>query len=57
MGNAVVVYRCGYDDNDEKSLKDFLNQGAEMLDKAGCKNITTTTASRRRALIFMKWAA
>ena len=30
-----------YDENDEKSLKDFLQQGAEMLDKAGCTNITS----------------
>ncbi|WP_439481545.1 GMC oxidoreductase [Cyclobacterium plantarum] len=29
----------GYDDNDEKSLRDFLDQGAEMLESAGCKNI------------------
>ncbi len=30
-----------YDDNDVRLLKDFLMQGAEMLDKAGCKNITS----------------
>ncbi|WP_339922492.1 GMC family oxidoreductase [uncultured Cyclobacterium sp.] len=29
----------GYDENDEKSLRDFLDQGAEMLEKAGCKDI------------------
>ncbi|MDN3689307.1 GMC oxidoreductase [Cyclobacterium jeungdonense] len=29
----------GYDDNDERSLRDFLDQGAEMLESAGCKNI------------------
>lgn len=29
----------GYDDNDEKSLRDFLEQGTEMLGKAGCINI------------------
>ncbi|EOZ95778.1 Glucose-methanol-choline (GMC) oxidoreductase:NAD binding site [Indibacter alkaliphilus LW1] len=28
-----------YDVNDEKLLKDFLVQGSEMLEKAGCKNI------------------
>jgi choline dehydrogenase-like flavoprotein len=28
-----------YDDNDEKSLRDFLDQGAEMLEKAGCTEI------------------
>ncbi|MCY4779628.1 GMC family oxidoreductase [Sphingobacterium sp. UT-1RO-CII-1] len=29
----------GYDENDEKSREDFLNQGAEMLEAAGVKNI------------------
>ncbi|HKB44563.1 MAG TPA: hypothetical protein VKC90_09235 [Chitinophagaceae bacterium] len=29
----------GYDDNDEKMIKDFLTQSAEMLNKAGVKNI------------------
>ncbi len=28
-----------YDDNDEKMIRDFLTQSAEMLDKAGCRNI------------------
>jgi len=35
-----LITSVGYDDNDEKIIKDFLNQGAEMLEKAGCKNIT-----------------
>ena len=39
-GIPQLVTSVGYDDNDEKVLKDFLEQGAEMLDKAGCKNIT-----------------
>ncbi|WP_276497969.1 GMC oxidoreductase [Pontibacter litorisediminis] len=38
-GVPLLQVSVGYDDNDEKSLKDFLVQGAEMLDKAGCKNI------------------
>ncbi len=37
----LLVVSVGYDDNDEKSLKDFLAQGSEMLEKAGCKNIVT----------------
>ena len=28
-----------YDENDVKSMKDFLMVGSEMLEKAGCKNI------------------
>jgi choline dehydrogenase-like flavoprotein len=38
-GIPQLVTSVGYDDNDEKLLKDFLNTTAEMLDKAGCKNI------------------
>jgi choline dehydrogenase-like flavoprotein len=38
-GIPQLVTSVGYDDNDEKSLKDFLDQTSEMLDKAGCKNI------------------
>lgn len=40
-GMPLLSVSVDYDDNDEKSLKDFLTQGAEMLDKAGCKNIQT----------------
>jgi choline dehydrogenase-like flavoprotein len=38
-GIPQLVTSVGYDANDEKLLKDFLNQGAEMLEKAGCRNI------------------
>mgnify|MGYP003672768041 CR=1 FL=1 len=38
-GMPVLRVDVGYDENDEKSLKDFLDQGAEMLEKAGCKDI------------------
>jgi choline dehydrogenase-like flavoprotein len=39
-GIPTLITSVGYDDNDERLLKDFLNTTAEMLDKAGCKNIT-----------------
>jgi choline dehydrogenase-like flavoprotein len=39
-GIPQLVFSVDYDDNDEKSFKDFLSQASEMLDKAGCKNIT-----------------
>jgi choline dehydrogenase-like flavoprotein len=29
-----------YDENDEKIVKDFFEQGTAMLEAAGCKNIT-----------------
>lgn len=35
----LLIMSVDYDDNDEKMIKDFLTQSAEMLDKAGCKNI------------------
>jgi choline dehydrogenase-like flavoprotein len=38
-GIPQLVFHVDYDDNDEKLLKDFLQQGEEMLGKAGCKNI------------------
>jgi choline dehydrogenase-like flavoprotein len=38
-GIPLLITSVGYDDNDEKLLKDFLNQTSEMLEKAGCKNV------------------
>ena len=38
-GIPQLVISVSYDDNDEKMVKDFLEQGAEILEKAGCKNI------------------
>ncbi len=38
-GIPQLITSIGYTENDEKVLKDFLEQGAEMLEKAGCKNI------------------
>ena len=38
-GIPLLIMSVDYDDNDEKMIKDFLTQSADMLDKAGCKNI------------------
>jgi choline dehydrogenase-like flavoprotein len=38
-GIPQLITSIGYDDNDEKMLKDFLEQGAEILEVAGCKQI------------------
>jgi choline dehydrogenase-like flavoprotein len=38
-GIPQIVASVDYDDNDEKLLKDFLTQSAEMLDNIGVKNI------------------
>jgi choline dehydrogenase-like flavoprotein len=39
-GIPQLVIDVDYDDNDEKVLKDFHEQASEMLQKAGCTNIT-----------------
>ena len=49
-GMPLLSISVDYDDNDEKSMKDFLVQGAEMLDKAGCKNIKTRDSKQAPGL-------
>jgi choline dehydrogenase-like flavoprotein len=38
-GIPLLVTSVGYDDNDDKVVKDFLEQGSLMLEKAGCTHI------------------
>jgi choline dehydrogenase-like flavoprotein len=38
-GMPLLVTSVGYDDNDEKMLQDFLQQGRQMFETAGAKNI------------------
>lgn len=38
-GIPLLVTSVGYDDNDDKMVKDFITQSSEMLEKAGCKDI------------------
>ena len=38
-GIPLLVTSVGYDENDEKMIRDFLKESAEMLEKSGCKNI------------------
>jgi choline dehydrogenase-like flavoprotein len=45
-----LITSIGYDDNDEKVLQDFLTQGAEMLDKSGCKDIHTSDSRQAPGL-------
>ncbi|MFB9845425.1 GMC oxidoreductase [Mucilaginibacter ginsenosidivorans] len=40
-GIPLLKTSVAYDDNDVKSMKDFMAQASEMLDIAGCKNIST----------------
>jgi choline dehydrogenase-like flavoprotein len=38
-GIPLLITSVGYDENDERMLRDFLTQGAEMLESAGFKDI------------------
>ncbi len=38
-GIPLLVTDVGYDDNDEKMVKDFLEQGKEMMEKAGAYDV------------------
>ena len=38
-GMPLLKISVDYDENDERMIRDFLTQSAEMLDRAGCKNI------------------
>lgn len=40
-GVPQLITSIDYTENDENLLQDFLNEGSEMLDVAGCKNIGT----------------
>ncbi|MCC5915311.1 MAG: GMC family oxidoreductase [Balneolaceae bacterium] len=49
-GIPQLITDVDYDDNDEKMLEDFLEQGQEMLDAAGCKNIWTSDSKQAPGL-------
>lgn len=49
-GIPQLITSIGYDDNDEKLLKDFIEQGSEMLSAAGCKNIVVTDTKKAPGL-------
>jgi choline dehydrogenase-like flavoprotein len=40
-GIPQLIVSVDYDENDEKLLQDFFNEGKAMLEKAGCTNINT----------------
>ncbi len=40
-GIPLLIVSVDYDENDEKLLQDFFNEGKAMLEKAGCTNINT----------------
>ena len=49
-GIPLLVTSVGYDDNDEKLLKDFFQTGTEMLHAAGCTNIQTVDTGQAPGL-------
>ncbi|TFF40896.1 GMC oxidoreductase [Mucilaginibacter psychrotolerans] len=49
-GVPLLSFDIAYDDNDVKLMNDFLQQGAEMLDAAGCKNISTNDSKQAPGL-------
>ncbi len=49
-GIPQLITSVGYDDNDEKLLKDFIEQGSEMLSAAGCKNIISNDTKQAPGL-------
>ena len=40
-GIPLLITSVGYDDNDDKMVKDFLEQGEEMMEAAGAKEVNT----------------
>ncbi len=40
-GIPLLITSVGYDDNDEKMVKDFLEQGTAMMEAAGVKEVNT----------------
>ncbi|MDP9077146.1 MAG: GMC family oxidoreductase [Bacteroidota bacterium] len=49
-GIPMLTVSVDYDDNDEKLIRDFLEQGAEMLNKAGCKNVSPNDSKQAPGL-------
>ncbi len=49
-GIPQLVTSIAYDDNDEKMVKDFLTQGTEILEIAGCKDITPNDSKQAPGL-------
>lgn len=49
-GIPQLKISVGYDDNDEKMVKDFIEQMTEMYTKAGFKNINTTDSKQAPGL-------
>lgn len=49
-GIPLLITSVGYDDNDDKMVKDFLEQGHAMMEAAGVKNIVTRDSNQAPGL-------
>ncbi len=49
-GIPQLITSVDYDENDVKSMNDFLEQGTAMLEAAGCKNIVATDTKQAPGL-------
>jgi choline dehydrogenase-like flavoprotein len=49
-GIPLLITSVGYDDNDDKMVKDFLEQGRAMMEAAGVKNISTNDSHQAPGL-------
>jgi choline dehydrogenase-like flavoprotein len=49
-GIPELVFSVDYDDNDLKSLKDYIQQTSEMLEIGGCKNIRSNDSKQAPGL-------
>jgi choline dehydrogenase-like flavoprotein len=49
-GIPLLKVNVGYDENDEKVMQDFFEQGTEMLEKGGCYNIRKTDTKQAPGL-------
>lgn len=49
-GIPQLITSVGYDDNDEKLLQDFMEQGEEMLTTGGCTNVRKTDSGQAPGL-------
>ena len=54
-GMPLINFSVDYDDNDEKMIKDFMEQYTEMYKRQDLRILRHPTANRRPAWIFMKW--
>jgi choline dehydrogenase-like flavoprotein len=46
----LLITSVGYDDNDDRMVKDFLEQGHAMMEAAGVKNIVTRDSKQAPGL-------